>query len=90
MKKYFFLLICFVAVQWTYAQSTITINPGTSISIGTGSAVTAGYRDGTLTNAGTFNARSITFDPVATAATSVTQTSLMQIGIPQLEPLDIN
>ncbi|MCX6174235.1 MAG: fibronectin type III domain-containing protein [Ignavibacteriales bacterium] len=75
MKKYFFLLICFVAVQWTYAQSTITINPGTSISIGTGSAVTAGYRDGTLTNAGTFNARSITFDPVATAATSVTQTS---------------
>ncbi len=75
MKKYWSLLICFIAVQWTYAQSTVTINPGTSISIGAGAGVTAGYRDGTMTSTGTFNSRSITFDPVGTAATSVTQTS---------------
>lgn len=75
MKNYWFLLICFVTVKLINAQSTITINPGTSISIGAGSAVTAGYRDGTLTNSGAFNARSITFDPVATAANTITQTS---------------
>ena len=75
MKKFWILFICFAVAQLIYAQSTVTVSPGSSIGIGNGSAVTAGYRDGTLTNTGYFNSRSITFDPVATAATLITQTS---------------
>ncbi|MDQ7815668.1 MAG: fibronectin type III domain-containing protein [Melioribacteraceae bacterium] len=75
MKKLWFLLICVLLVQHTYAQSTITISPGTSISIGSGSTVTSGYRDGTLSGGGYFNSLTILFDPTATAATSVTQSS---------------
>ena len=75
MKKVWFLLICLVAVQWTYAQSTVTIGIGSSVAVGNGSNVSAGYRDGTMTSTGYFNSRSITFDPVATAATTITQSS---------------
>jgi phosphodiesterase/alkaline phosphatase D-like protein len=75
MKKFWFLLICFLLIQRTYAQSTITISPGSSISIGASSTITSGYRDGTLSGSGFFISSSILLDPTAIAATSVTESS---------------
>lgn len=75
MKKILLLFILVFAPYVLLGQSTITIGIGSSISVGNGSNTEAAYRDGTMLNSGYFNSRSITFDPVATAATLVTQTS---------------
>ena len=74
MKKLLLILILLFTTL-AYGQSTITIGSGSSISVGTSSDLTAGSRDGTMLSTGTFNARSIVFDPVTTAATSVTEAS---------------
>ena len=74
MKKLPVVILLAVFGHSLYGQSTITMSPGANISISAGANVAAGNRDGTLTNAGTFNSRSITFDPVATAGTSASQT----------------
>lgn len=73
MKKTLIFLIIFLTAHFVYGQSTVTIGIGSSVSIGNGSDVAAGNRDGTMLNTGTFNSRSIVYDPVTTAATSVTQ-----------------
>jgi large repetitive protein len=75
MKKILFLFVCYFIAQSVFGQSRVDIGTGSSISIGNGSDVSMSYRDGTMMSAGTFNSRSITFDPVASAATSVAQTS---------------
>ena len=75
MKKTLLLLIFIFCARVIYGQSTITIGQGSSISVGSGSGLAAGYRDGTMQNSGTFNSRQITFDPVATAASNVTNIS---------------
>ena len=77
MKKLPVVILLAVFGHSLYGQSTITMSPGANISISAGANVAAGNRDGTLTNAGTFNSRSITFDPVATAGTSASQTSFI-------------
>src|SRR3989339_565108 len=75
MKNLRILFVLLVTVTHLYAQSSITIGRGSSISISNGSDVNAGNRDGTLMSAGTFNSRSITLDPVAISATSITSIS---------------
>ena len=75
MKNLKILFVLLVTVTHLYAQSSITIGRGSSISISNGSDVNAGNRDGTLMSAGTFNSRSITLDPVAISATSITSIS---------------
>ncbi|MBI3124513.1 MAG: fibronectin type III domain-containing protein [Ignavibacteriales bacterium] len=75
MKNLKILFVLLVTVTHLYAQSSITIGRGSSISINNGADVNAGNRDGTLMSAGTFNSRSITLDPVAISATSITSIS---------------
>ena len=75
MKKLLIILSLVAIGHSLYAQSTVTIGPGSSVAVGSGSDVMATNRDGTMLSSGTFNSRSIVFDPVAIAATSVTQTS---------------
>jgi len=55
MKNLRILFVLLVTVTHLYAQSSITIGRGSSISISNGSDVNAGNRDGTLMSAGTFN-----------------------------------
>jgi large repetitive protein len=68
-------LILLLPICNVFGQSKITISPGASVSVGSSAAVTAGTRDGTMKSTGTFNTRSIVYDPVASAATSVAQSS---------------
>ena len=75
MKKLLVLLALVAIGHSVYAQSSITIGPGSSLAAGSGTDVAATNRNGTMLNGGTFNSRSIVFDPVATAATSITGSS---------------
>lgn len=76
MIKYL-LLVFLVFFTFLYSQSTVTIGPGSSVSVGVNSSLAASSRDGTMSGTGSFNSRAIVVDPVATAATSVTQTTFI-------------
>jgi len=65
-----FIIFCFVPIL-LFGQSTVTISKGSSISVGSGSDLASGYRDGTMQSNGSFNSRSIVLDPVAIAASGV-------------------
>lgn len=75
MKKIILLLVFCFCYTLIFGQSRVTITQGASISVGLGANINSGSRDGTMSSSGTFNLRSITFDPVSTAATAITQSS---------------
>lgn len=75
MRKIFVLFVSLVFINVSLAQSSIVISPGASISVDNVNSVSADSRDGTMKSTGTFNSRSIVFDPVATAASNIAQTS---------------
>jgi titin len=71
MKKTLLFLILFLTAHIVYGQSKVTIGTGASVSVGANSNVVSGSRDGTMLNTGTFNSRSIVYDPVTIAASAV-------------------
>ncbi|HTY38332.1 MAG TPA: fibronectin type III domain-containing protein, partial [Bacteroidota bacterium] len=75
MKKLLSLLALASFCYPLYSQSQVTIGPSASVSVGSGANVGASNRNGTMSGVGSFNNRSIVFDPSTSAASAVTTSS---------------
>ena len=76
--RYLSIFLLGILIQNLSAQSSVNVGKGSYITINSGtggSNISAGSRNGSLRGTGTFNWLPLVLDPVALAASSITQTS---------------